>query len=110
MLGESTLVEGTMASPKHSIAYASQDVSSCFIVRLNVMMLIALLQAFIVVGTCRENITFGRPFNQVWYDDVVQACALVADFARMPLQDRTQLGEKGISLSGGQRQRIVSHS
>jgi ATP-binding cassette, subfamily C (CFTR/MRP), member 1 len=65
-------------------------------------------QAFILVGTCRENILFGQPYNREWYDRVISACALLEDFERLPFGDQTKLGDKGISLSGGQRQRLVS--
>ncbi|KAF8312075.1 P-loop containing nucleoside triphosphate hydrolase protein [Clavulina sp. PMI_390] len=88
MLGETTLRSGSVTSVHTRIAYASQD-------------------SFVVVGTCRENITFGQPFEQERYDKVVRACALLTDFERMPSKDQTLLGDKGITLSGGQRQRLA---
>ncbi|KAF8312074.1 P-loop containing nucleoside triphosphate hydrolase protein [Clavulina sp. PMI_390] len=88
MLGETTLRSGSLTSLSDRIAYASQD-------------------SFVVVGTCKENITFGRPFDLERYHKVVRACALIADFDRMPSKDQTLLGDKGITLSGGQRQRLA---
>lgn len=62
--------------------------------------------AWIRSATVRENVTFGRPFDQEWYDRVVDACALRADFQLLPDGDQTEVGERGITLSGGQKQRL----
>ncbi|KAL3417771.1 ABC transporter family protein [Phlyctema vagabunda] len=63
-------------------------------------------QAWIQNSSVRENITFGRPFDQSWYERVVDACALGPDFDMLPDGDRTEVGEFGITLSGGQKQRL----
>lgn len=57
-------------------------------------------------ATVRDNITFGKEFNQEFYDKVVLACALKADFDMLPQGDQTEVGERGITLSGGQKQRL----
>jgi len=62
--------------------------------------------AWIQNASVRDNIIFGRPFNQGLYSEVVQACALVPDFEVLPHGDRTEIGERGVTLSGGQKQRI----
>ncbi|KAK0642289.1 ABC transporter C family member 10 [Lasiodiplodia hormozganensis] len=62
--------------------------------------------AWIQNATVRENIIFGREFDQEWYDRVVDACALRADFDMLPNGDQTEIGERGITVSGGQKQRI----
>ena len=46
----------------------------------------------------RDNILFGRPFEQQLYDRVVSACALDTDIAAMPAGDATELGERGINV------------
>ena len=33
-------------------------------------------EPWVYSGTVRENITFGLPYNQNWYDKVIEACAL----------------------------------
>ncbi|KAF5570908.1 ABC transporter [Fusarium phyllophilum] len=62
--------------------------------------------AWIQNASVRDNITFGKPFNQNLYSDVVQACALLPDFELLPHGDMTEIGERGVTLSGGQKQRI----
>ncbi|KAG2483865.1 hypothetical protein HYH03_017317 [Edaphochlamys debaryana] len=54
----------------------------------------------------RENITFGLPFDEVKYKQVIHACALELDLQILPKGDQTMAGERGINLSGGQRQRV----
>ncbi|KAI5476304.1 ABC transporter [Pseudohyphozyma bogoriensis] len=56
--------------------------------------------------TLRENILFGRPFDEARYWDCVRAACLLPDLAILPEGDMTEIGEKGIALSGGQRQRV----
>lgn len=63
-------------------------------------------QAWIQNATIRENILFGRDFDQDLYKKIVSACSLETDFNIMPGGDKTEIGEKGINLSGGQKQRI----
>jgi ATP-binding cassette subfamily C (CFTR/MRP) protein 1 len=62
--------------------------------------------AWIQNATVRENIVFGKEFDQKWYDEVVDACALRADLDMLPAGDKTEIGERGITVSGGQKQRM----
>ncbi|KAH7072955.1 P-loop containing nucleoside triphosphate hydrolase protein [Paraphoma chrysanthemicola] len=62
--------------------------------------------AWIQNATVRENIIFGKDFDQAWYDEVVDACALRADLDMLPAGDKTEIGERGITVSGGQKQRM----
>jgi ABC-type transport system involved in cytochrome bd biosynthesis fused ATPase/permease subunit len=45
-------------------------------------------------ATLRDNILFGKPFDQAWYDKVIEACALSPDFSILPAGDRTEIGAK----------------
>ncbi|KAF9980622.1 hypothetical protein BGZ75_008239 [Mortierella antarctica] len=54
----------------------------------------------------RDNILFGKEFDQDRYDAVVEGCALVTDFEILESGDKTEIGEQGITLSGGQKQRV----
>ncbi|XP_065177497.1 multidrug resistance-associated protein 1-like [Sycon ciliatum] len=63
-------------------------------------------QAWIQNATVRDNILFGRMYNQAVYQKVINACALGPDLEMLPGGDMTEIGEKGINLSGGQKQRV----
>lgn len=54
----------------------------------------------------RENITFGSPYDPVWYGQVIESCALAADLTQLPNNDETPVGESGLGLSGGQKARL----
>mmetsp|Transcript_107829 Transcript_107829/g.220103 ORF Transcript_107829/g.220103 Transcript_107829/m.220103 type:complete len:1402 (+) Transcript_107829:151-4356(+) len=72
---------------REKIAYASQD-------------------PWIMNGTVFENITMGLPFDQEWYNRVIDACGLRMDLAIFQDGDKTLVGERGVQCSGGQRARI----
>ncbi|PAV73684.1 hypothetical protein WR25_18845 isoform A [Diploscapter pachys] len=57
-------------------------------------------------NTMRNNITFGKKFDEYFYNRVLDACALYPDLQMLPAGDMTEIGEKGINLSGGQKARI----
>jgi ATP-binding cassette, subfamily C (CFTR/MRP), member 4 len=62
--------------------------------------------AWILSSSIRDNICFGEPFQEDWYEQVVSACSLLDDFARFPYGDMTEVGERGVTLSGGQKARL----
>ncbi|XP_056153641.1 ATP-binding cassette sub-family C member 3 [Lampris incognitus] len=86
LLGEMEKLEGDV-SIRGSVAYVPQ-------------------QAWIQNATLRDNILFGKAFNEQRYRCVLEACALTPDLEVLPGGDLTEIGEKGINLSGGQRQRV----
>ena len=61
---------------------------------------------FILNATVRDNILFGNEMDSVWYNRVIEACALKLDLMNMPAGDATEIGERGINLSGGQKMRV----
>ncbi|KAG0082184.1 hypothetical protein BGZ90_010508 [Linnemannia elongata] len=63
-------------------------------------------QAWICNATVKDNILFGKPFNQDLYDRIVTASGLLPDLEMLPAGDQTEIGERGINLSGGQKQRV----
>ncbi|GFR60827.1 multidrug resistance-associated protein 7-like [Elysia marginata] len=58
-------------------------------------------------ATIKDNILFGHPYEWNKYQRVLEACALHDDLKLMPLGDKTEVGENGITLSGGQRARVA---
>ncbi|GLB40491.1 putative transporter [Lyophyllum shimeji] len=62
--------------------------------------------AWIQNATIRENICFGRPYEEEKYWKAVHDSCLGPDLEMLPNGDLTEVGEKGISLSGGQKQRV----
>jgi len=63
-------------------------------------------QAWIQNATIRDNILFGKEYNEELYDSVIECCALAHDLEVFQDGDMTEIGERGITLSGGQKQRI----
>ncbi|KAJ6152874.1 hypothetical protein N7497_007193 [Penicillium chrysogenum] len=62
--------------------------------------------AWIQNTTVRNNILFGREYDETWYEQVIDACALTPDLEILPNGDQTEIGERGITVSGGQKQRL----
>ncbi|KAL1744151.1 P-loop containing nucleoside triphosphate hydrolase protein [Schizophyllum fasciatum] len=57
-------------------------------------------------ATVRQNITFGLEEDEARLRAAIQACALEHDIDRLPMGERTEIGENGVTLSGGQKARI----
>ncbi|CAG9327096.1 unnamed protein product [Blepharisma stoltei] len=64
------------------------------------------LDSWIQNDTLKNNILFGKPYNEAWYLKVLDACCLIQDINSLPNKDLTEIGERGINLSGGQKARI----
>ncbi|ESQ55603.1 hypothetical protein EUTSA_v10024220mg [Eutrema salsugineum] len=62
---------------------------------------------WILSGTLRENILFGKNFDSKRYFDTLSACALDVDISLMVGGDMAFIGDKGLNLSGGQRARLA---
>ncbi|KAK3232744.1 hypothetical protein CYMTET_56920 [Cymbomonas tetramitiformis] len=94
--GKSTLLAGLLgetgasgaASLPCNVAYCAQEV-------------------WLMNATVRQNILFGRPFEERWYKDVLDACCLWADLECLVERDGTVIGERGVTLSGGQKARVA---
>eukprot|EP01084_Bolivina_argentea_P257864 434527_1 len=62
--------------------------------------------AFITNDTVRENILWGLPYQETYYNKCLAASSLSHDLTILANGDLTEIGERGINLSGGQKQRI----
>jgi ABC-type multidrug transport system fused ATPase/permease subunit len=51
-------------------------------------------QAWLQNTTLKDNILFGKHFNENYYKQVVSACALESDISILPSGDSTEIGEK----------------
>ncbi|CAG5117590.1 unnamed protein product, partial [Candidula unifasciata] len=86
ILGRMQILEGDI-KVTGTVAFSSQD-------------------PWIMNGTARENILFGKPFEKERYDRVIKATKLDKDFDTFSAQDEVEIGDRGLTLSGGQKQRI----
>jgi ABC-type multidrug transport system fused ATPase/permease subunit len=64
-------------------------------------------QAWIQNITLKDNVLFGKEFDQERYSRTLRVCELEQDISILPAGDMTEIGEKGINLSGGQKQRVA---
>ncbi|XP_061373093.1 ABC transporter C family member 13 isoform X2 [Gastrolobium bilobum] len=87
ILGEMRLAHGSIYS-NGSVAYVPQV-------------------PWILSGTVRDNILFGKSYDPERYTDTLHACALHVDISLMVGGDMAYIGEKGVNLSGGQRARLA---
>jgi ABC-type multidrug transport system fused ATPase/permease subunit len=62
--------------------------------------------AFIQNSTLRDNILYGKPYDEAKYQKTLEMCALLPDLDVLPAGDMTEIGERGINLSGGQKARV----
>eukprot|EP01135_Chromosphaera_perkinsii_P005378 Nk52_evm59s343 gene=Nk52_evmTU59s343 len=106
--GQLACIVGPTGSGKTSLLMAMLDEMDKVTGSVNVRGTVAYAaqQAWILHGTVRDNILFGKPYDPVRYEKVVRACCLVKDFILLDAGDMTEIGEKGLNLSGGQKQRI----
>ncbi|XP_063171212.1 ATP-binding cassette sub-family C member 6 isoform X2 [Candoia aspera] len=86
LLGELQIIEGSVVM-KGTVAFVPQT-------------------AWIQNASVEDNVVFGKKMERMWYNQVVQACALQPDLDSFPAGSQTEIGDKGISLSGGQKQRL----
>jgi len=63
-------------------------------------------EPIIFSGSIRENVLFGKEFDESYYLKAVRACNLHEDFKQFEFGDQTQVGERGTTLSGGQKARL----
>jgi len=45
-------------------------------------------------ATIKDNILFGRPYEEEWYNQVLQLTTLKTDIEILPAGDLTEIGEK----------------
>uniref|UniRef100_A0A8C8AA18 ABC-type glutathione-S-conjugate transporter n=1 Tax=Otus sunia TaxID=257818 RepID=A0A8C8AA18_9STRI len=63
-------------------------------------------QPWIQNASVEDNILFGKEIDEIWFNRVIDACALQPDLESFPAGQKSEIGEKGINISGGQKQRV----
>jgi len=64
-------------------------------------------EPFILNATVQDNITFGHPYDEEKFREILRVCALEADLQILTGGQFCMIGEKGITLSGGQKARVA---
>ncbi|KAJ2441213.1 ATPase-like protein, partial [Coemansia sp. RSA 2424] len=62
---------------------------------------------WIMNATFRDNVLMGADFDETYFWQVVEACALAVDVRLFPKSDMTMIGTDGVNLSGGQKVRLA---
>ena len=86
LLGDLTIMEGDY-QVNGSVSYIPQE-------------------AFLINDTLKNNILFGKPYDEEKYNRVLDISQLRPDLEMLIEGDMTEIGERGLNLSGGQKQRI----
>ncbi|QLI72089.1 ABC multidrug transporter B [Metarhizium brunneum] len=87
ILGEMPVTSGTVSTSFSRAAFCPQS-------------------PWITWGTIQNNIIGMSRWDKPWYNTVVKACALSADFEQLRDGDQTNVGTRGSRLSGGQQMRL----
>nr|XP_023014206.1 multidrug resistance-associated protein 7 [Leptinotarsa decemlineata] len=98
--GKSTFLSALLGElPKDSGSIAVREIDSGFG--------FVTQQPWVQRGTIRENILFGRSYDDTKYKAVLFACGLSDDIHMLPAGDMTGIGDSGNTLSGGQKARVA---
>ncbi|KAI8388117.1 P-loop containing nucleoside triphosphate hydrolase protein [Radiomyces spectabilis] len=112
LLGETVIISGTVASPRHAVLETVDDhFMSIEKIPAEEWILdhaVAYVSQtpWLQNASIRDNILFGLPYDEQRYTDTLYACALEKDLEILEDGDMTEIGEKGITLSGGQKARV----
>jgi len=106
--GELVTVIGKIGSGKTSLLMSFLKELPLYSGELSFTGLISYVEQepIIFSGSIRDNILFGKEFDQAYYLKTVRACNLHEDFKQFEYEDQTLVGERGVTLSGGQKARL----
>ncbi|CAF3828800.1 unnamed protein product [Rotaria sordida] len=67
-------------------------------------------ESWIFSSTIKTNILFGKVYDRNLFHRVVKATALDTDFAQLPNEENTLVGDQGVMLSGGEMVQIGTYT
>jgi ATP-binding cassette subfamily C (CFTR/MRP) protein 1 len=107
--GSFVVVVGKVGSGKSSflLACLNEMVAMGGAVRKNGSIAFIPQEAFLLNDTVKNNILFGRTFDEPLYRKAIELSQLQQDLRELPGGEQTEIGERGINLSGGQKQRVL---
>ena len=76
------------------------------IVMVNGSMSLSAQQAWLVNDTVKNNILFGKEYDEKKYKEILRVCCLEDDLKVLEGGDECEIGDRGINVSGGQKARI----
>lgn len=62
---------------------------------------------WLMPGSIRDNVTFGRPWDEAKFHAVMRACCMSDDLNRLPARELTDVGDLGRALSAGQKAQLT---
>ncbi|UJR31956.1 hypothetical protein I4U23_019429 [Adineta vaga] len=106
--GDLICVIGPVGSGKSSLLQTLTGEIACFDgkVRLHGTFCYVPQEPWIFSSTIKENILFGKSFNQKLFKRVIDVTALDTDFHSLSHGVNTLVGDQGVMLSGGQKARV----
>ncbi|KAL6776048.1 hypothetical protein ACKKBG_A19595 [Auxenochlorella protothecoides x Auxenochlorella symbiontica] len=95
-MGKSSLVQAILGEMDKETGHVRVGGSMAYVAQ----------QAWIINASVKENVSFGKEWDEAKWNATVEACCLSQDLETLPGGADTEIGEKGINLSGGQKQRV----
>ena len=107
--GELVMVIGSIGSGKSTflMSLMNEIPITKGSIKLNGRIAYVAQDPWIVNGSIRDNILFGREYDKNKYKTIIDVCGMQYDLEQLPHGDRSLVGERGVSLSGGQKIRLT---
>lgn len=101
--GDFLAVVGQVGCGKTSLLYSIMEETGVMKGKTSVVGSIAYVEQepFIFSQSVKENITFGKPFEQDRFDKAIKASQLERDIKIFTNGADTVIGERGVNISGG---------
>lgn len=105
--GELLVIIGPVGAGKSSLLMALLgELSTTGEMNINGRVAYASQESWTFNGTIKQNILFGKDYDELKYKDILRVTSLDKDLRQLSYRDKTLVGEKGVALSGGQKARI----